>query len=364
MPQGDGARGKAKGRRRKKKGSAASHAVGEALSPNELRAMIVVNPVAGNGEVLEVWEELQETLRDLGLDFDYRITERRGHAVEIAADATGKGYGIVGAVGGDGTVFEIVNGIMSVDGDKRPALGVIPMGRCSDLCRTLDIPRDWRTAASLLVSGRRRLIDLGRMEYEEDGKAGTSYFANIAGLGFDGEVTERANEMPEKLSKVVGGIGTHLLSLLITYARYREKDIELHVDDRMYRVLATTVVVANCRFFGGKMCVAPDAVCDDGLFDVVVIGAGFGPPAVDLPADSQPPSHSRLERSLARARMAKNVPKIYRGTHVEDDSVMTVRGRKVRVVSDDRLVLQADGEVIGQAPFVAEVLPRSLEIIA
>lgn len=333
-------------------------------NPNEDRALLVVNPVAGTGGAVKIWEELQRTLKDLDLDFDYEFTERPEHAIEIAGEAAKRGYGIVVAVGGDGTIYEVTNGLMMAEREKRPALGVIPCGRGSDFCRTVEVPRDWREAASLLVSGKRRAIDVGRMEYNgKNGEIRTGYYANIAGLGFDGEVTERANNMPEKLAKVVGGIGTYLLSLLITYVTYQQKDVELHIDDERYRVLAATVVIANCKYFGGKMCVAPDAICDDGLFDVVIIGAGFGPPAIDIPPGTPPPTHSLLERVIAKVKMAKNVPAVYKGTHVNDESVMVMRGRKVKVISEDRLVLQADGEVIGEGPLTAEIVKGGIDII-
>jgi diacylglycerol kinase (ATP) len=354
---------KIRGRKKKSAKEAGKHP-SEPVNPNATRAMLVVNPVAGTGEVVKIWDEAQKTLRDLGLDFDYEFTERPEHAIEIAREAAVKGYGTVVAVGGDGTVFEVTNGLMAVDRASRPVLGIIPTGRGSDFCRTVEVPQDWLTACSWLVSGKKRTIDVGWMEYRAPDGVRTGYFANIAGLGFDGEVTERANNMPEGLAKAVGGIGTYLLSLVMTYASYKEKDVELHVDDEIYRVLATTCVIANCRFFGGKMCIAPDSVCDDGLFDIVILGAGYGKPTVDEPIGAMLPHHSILEKVAAKARMTLNVPRVYKGTHVNDDSVMVLRGRKVKVICEDRMVLQADGEVIGEGPFTAEVIQGALDIIA
>lgn len=351
--------------RRKRKGSARSRSAGAPPeNPLANRAMLVVNPVAGTGTATKIFEELQATMRDLGLDFDRKFTERRGHAVEIARDAARKGYGTVVVVGGDGTVHEAVNGLMTVERGARPALGIIPTGRDNDFCRTLGIPRDWQIAASLLASGKRRTIDAGWMEYDTPGGIRTGYFANVAGLGFDGEVTERANGFPDGLKKAVGGTGSYLMSIAVTLTKYREKDVELHVDEKVYRVLATNVVIANCRYLGGRMKIAPDAVPDDGLFDVVVVGAGFGPPLLDLPPDSPPPFHSRLERIGARARTAMNITRLFKGTHVDDPSVLVMRGSKVKVISDDRMVLQADGEVTGLGPFAAEVVPGALDVIA
>lgn len=334
------------------------------VSPNASRAFLVINPVAGNGAALRMWEGLQETLRDLGLHFDYRFSEHPGHAMELSRDAARDKFGMVVVVGGDGTIYEVTNGLMEAGRRSRPAVGVIPCGRGSDFCRTIGIPQEWQTAASLVMSGRRRKIDLGRMEYVAPGGTRTAYFANIAGLGFDGEVTERANNIPETISKAMGGIGTYLFSLVVTYARFKEKDVMLQLDDREIRVIATSVVVANCQYFGGNMRIAPDAEPDDGLFDVVVLGAGFGPPEIEVPAGQVPPEHNRLQRSLAKARMASNVPRVYKGTHIEDESVMVARARKVKVTSGDRMVLQADGEVIGVGPMSAEIVPGALDFIA
>jgi YegS/Rv2252/BmrU family lipid kinase len=332
-------------------------------NPNAGRAMLIVNPVAGAGAGLKMWDELQAALKDLALDYDHVFTERIGHAIELAKEAAESGYSTVVVVGGDGTIFEVTNGLMAVERPRRPVMGVIPCGRGSDYCRTLEIPQDWRIAASMLLSGKKRTVDVGWMEYvNHDGKPVEGYFANIAGLGFDGEVTERANNMPERTTKVLGG--TYLASLLITYARFREKDVELHIDSEAHRVLATTVVIANCQYFGGKMRIAPDAVCDDGLFDIVVIGSGFGSPVLDLPPESPVPEHSWLDRAMAKVKMAGNIPKIYKGSHVKIESVETWRGRKVKVLSDDRMVLQADGEVIGTGPFQAELIPDALDVIA
>jgi diacylglycerol kinase (ATP) len=350
--------------RKKKSEAAGGKGKPAPVSPNASRAMLIVNPVAGNGEAGTIWDELVTTLRDLGLDFDFKFTERPEHAIEIARDAAGDGYGTVVAVGGDGTVFEVTNGLMAVERDRRPKLGIIPTGRGSDLCRTLKVPRDWVTAASFLASGNSRTIDVGWMEYRAEDGVRTGYFVNIAGLGFDGEVTERANNMPEGFSKAVGGIGTYLLSLVVTYARYKDKDVELHVDGEVYHLLATTCVIANCKYFGGKMCIAPDAICDDGLFDIVIIGAGYGKPALDEPVGTPPPHHSAIEKGIAKVKMIRTIPAVYRGTHVDDESVMVLRGSKVKVVSKDRMVLQADGEVIGEGPFTAEIMKGALDIIA
>lgn len=336
----------------------------QAANPNAGRLMLIVNPAAGTGEVTRDWDSLLVILRDLRLDFDFKFTERPGHAVEIATEAAAAGYGTLVAVGGDGTVNEVVNGMMALEREARPRLGIIPMGRCSDLCRTLQIPMNWITAASFLASGKKRSIDVGWMEYVSMDGVRTGYFTNVAGLGFDGEVTELAGKMPDALTRTVGGFGAYLLSLLITYARYHAKDLELQADGEVYHLLAATCLVANCRYLGGKMCIAPDAECDDGLFDVIVIGAGYGKPTLDGPEGTPPPERSFIQKTVARLKMARNVPAVYRGTHVDDESVMVLRASRVKIVSKDRMVVQADGEVTGEGPFTAEIIPGAIDVIA
>ncbi len=327
-------------------------------------AMLIVNPVAAGGALEKTWEGICDTLRDLEFSFDNEFTESSWHAAEIARKAQEDGYRMVVAVGGDGTVHEVVNGLMS-EGKAKSTLGIIPVGRGSDFCRTMGIPADHKEACRKLVEGNERVIDLGWMEYldEKDGQRKEGYFNNIAGLGFDGEVTERANRMSPKVVRIIGGTLNYLSSLLVSFMKFREKDVELRVDDQALRAMATTVVVANCQYFGGNMRIAPDAVPDDGLFDVVIVGAGIGETILDLPKGQKPPEPTFIKRVKAKAKMMKNVPKLYKGTHINEPSVVVMRGKRVEVTSDDRMVIQADGEIPGVGPVIFEIRPAALKVI-
>jgi diacylglycerol kinase (ATP) len=349
---------------RKKKARGARPPGADEPGPNARRTLFVVNPSAGAGDGARIWDELVTTFRDLGVDFEFQLTEKPEHAIEIARKAAEEGFGTVVAVGGDGTVFEVTNGLMAVERSRRPRLGVIPTGRHNDLCRTLGIPLDRVTAASFLASGNKRTIDLGWIEYVASDGVRTAYFTNVAGLGFEGEVSKREEGLPERVARSLGATATRLFSTLVTFATYKDKDIDLTIDGEVRRVLATSCMVANGRYTGGKMCVAPEAAYDDGLFDVVVIGAGHGSPVIDVPEGSPAPSYSALQRGVAKAKAAIRLPAVYRGTHVEDESVMVLRGGKVKISSTDRMVLEADGEILGEGPLTAEVIARALDVIA
>ncbi|MBN1288705.1 MAG: diacylglycerol kinase family lipid kinase [Actinobacteria bacterium] len=327
------------------------------------KTMLIVNPKAGDGTPVRIWDELQIQLKAGGVDYDFVFTRFPGDAAGLAEKACSQGYGLVVAVGGDGTVYEVVNGLMAVPRKKRAVLGVIPCGKGGDFCRTVKIPQDVRSAVSLLSSGERSVIDAGRMSYRSNGNDRTGYFINITGLGFDAEVTDFANHVPDWIAATIGGTPVYLISLLVTYITYKERDIQLEIDGSRVRVVATSVIFANCQYFGGRMWIAPSAEPDDGLFEIVVLGAGYGDPIVDLPPGESVPPRSIGRRLLAKLRMLRNIPGVFKGKHVEDPSVIVLRGKSVKVTSADRLLVQSDGEVIGEAPFAAEVIPKAIELI-
>jgi len=301
---------------------------------------LIVNPVAANGTVGKRWPRIRDFLRAEGAEFDAVLTERPGHATELARQALAEGHRIIVAVGGDGTVNEVVNGLM-VEGavDPEVALGIIPGGTGADLARTLGIPRDDEGACRCLLRSRRRLIDLGEIICIREGQEARRYFANVAGLGFDGEVADLVNRNP--MTKALGGTIPYLICLFITLITYRNKNAEVSFDGQSLKGRATSVFVANGQYLAGGMHIAPHAAPDDGLFDVIVLG-DFG----------------KLE-------LAANVAKVYRGTHLTIPKVDEYRGvKEVRVEAQERMLIQADGELVGQAPTTFRIVPQALWVVA
>jgi YegS/Rv2252/BmrU family lipid kinase len=300
------------------------------------RSLLIVNPVAAGGKTGTVWPDVEKELRSLGLAFDYHFTEEPNHATVLAREGIEQGYETVVAVGGDGTINEVVNGLMPPGGDKAGAvLGIVITGRGSDLARTIGIPSDYGEACARLGGDRTMTVDLGLVTFHHEGEEKQRYFVNVGGGGFDGEVAHRANRAPN----FMGGTIPYLTSLVSTLFSYRNKAIELTLDDQEpIRKVINSVVVANCQFFGGGMRVAPDADPNDGLFDVIVIG------------------------DIDRIEYLMTVPKVYDGTHITHPQVDTYRARRVEIRSELPVLLQVEGEVCGQSPITFEIVPAALEI--
>jgi diacylglycerol kinase (ATP) len=300
------------------------------------RSLLIVNPVAAGGKTGKVWPDVENVLRSLGLTFDYRFTEEPNHATALAREGVDQGYETVVAVGGDGTINEVVNGLMPPGGDKAGAvLGIVITGRGSDLARTIGIPSDYREACARLGGDRTMTVDLGLVTFHQEGEEKQRYFVNVGGGGFDGEVAHRANRAPN----FMGGTIPYLTSLVSTLFSYRNKAVELTLDDQEpIRKVINSVVVANCQFFGGGMRVAPDADPNDGLFDVIVIG------------------------DIDKIEYLMTVPKVYDGTHITHPQVDTHRARRVEIRSELPVLLQVEGEVCGQSPLTFEIVPSALQI--
>ncbi len=300
------------------------------------RSLLIVNPVAAGGKTGKVWPDVENELHSLGLAFDHRFTEEPNHATALAREGVDQGYETVVAVGGDGTINEVVNGLMPRGGDKAGAvLGIVITGRGSDLARTIGIPSDYREACARLGGDRTMTVDLGLVTFHQEGEERQRYFVNVGGGGFDGEVAHRANRAPN----FMGGTIPYLTSLVSTLFSYRNKAVELTLDDQEpIRKVINSVVVANCQFFGGGMRVAPDADPNDGLFDVIVIG------------------------DIDKIEYLMTVPKVYDGTHITHPQVDTYRARRVEIHSELPVLLQVEGEVCGQSPITFEIIPSALQI--
>jgi diacylglycerol kinase (ATP) len=236
------------------------------------------------------------------------------------------------AVGGDGTVNEIANGIAGVRGVE---LAVIPRGTGWDFVRTYGIPRKLEDAIAVALNGRPREIDLGRVGYRSwEGGDGEAYFANIASAGMSGAIAQRAN----RTSKALGGKVSYFWATLAVFAGWQNSELTVEVDGERRQSHMHDVVVANGRYFGGGMMICPEAEPDDGMFEVLLIG------------------------DLTKWDLLTTLPKTYRGKHLPHPKAELLRGSNVFVDAPEPLPIELDGEQPGTTPARFEIVPRALRV--
>ncbi len=296
---------------------------------------MVLNPEAGGGRARRRWPRVSARLRELGLAFDQATTARAGDAAGIARRAAGEGRRLVVAAGGDGTLSEVVNGLLEAGDGRRPRLGFLPLGTGTDLCRTFGIPLDPLEAAAVLGAGATRRIDAGRVTCTGPAGPTTRYFVNIADAGIGGDVADLVN----RGFKVINGEITFSLAAVLTLLRWRNPRLRLDLDGEVLDVTAQQVVVANCQYYGGGMRIAPEAVPDDGLFDVVING------------------------DLGLVETLGLLGRVRTGTHMAHPKIELRRARRVEIRCDRRVGVDADGERPGDLPAVFEVVPGAIELL-
>ena len=313
------------------------------------RAHIIINPRAGRGAVERGWPEVRKVLDDAGIDHDVTVTERPGHGVLAARRAVDDGCTFVVAIGGDGTVHEVVNGLMGEEGPRNPAavLGVVAAGSGCDFVKTFGLPQASAAAAAHLIGenlwGK---IDVGRIRCTgRDGTPHTRWFVNIAEAGIGAEVVDAASRMP----KFLGG-SVYRLAALKAIATFKPRSARISMNGRTTRgkhredeTLAelerdgtfSMLVVANGQFFGGGMRVAPRATPGDGLFDVQI---SHGP----------------------RGEAVKAMQKMFKGEHIPSPHIAEYLATRVTVEGDTEILIEADGEVVGTTPATFDIIPDAI----
>ncbi len=297
----------------------------------------LVNPASDNGKTGRTWPQIAHEAAAAGLVGESFLSQRQGHLAELAEEAAQSGAQVIVAVGGDGTVNEVVQGLVPrhLRGESVPELAIIPRGTGTDFVRTFRIPSRLDQAIATALGGRIQQIDAGRVAYRAwDGSEQTAFFANVASAGMSGAVAQRANST----SKALGGKMSFLAATLAVFARWKAGQVALTVDSERRDGLMYDVLVANCRYLGGGMKMTPDARPDDGLFDVLVIG------------------------DITRTDLALTLPKVYRGTHLPHPKAELLRGKLVTVDADAPLPVELDGEQPGTTPVRFEIVPGALRL--
>jgi YegS/Rv2252/BmrU family lipid kinase len=290
-------------------------------------ASLIVNPAAGGGRAARVLPGVQRALAEHGVNFSTEATTDIDHARELARAAAVDGR-IAVSLGGDGLAGAVAGAIAGLPG---ALLGVLPGGRGNDLARVLGIPGAAAAACAVIAGGHEQDLDLG----EVNGRT----FIGIASAGFDSDANRIANEAPSRLGNLVYAYGA--LRALIAWhpARF---ELELAGEDGAIErrtFSGYSFAAANSKAYGGGMFIAPDARLDDGLLDIVI------------------------SEHVSKLRFLINLPKVFKGTHIENPEVHVLRTRELRVSADRPFTVYADGDPIAELPATISARPRALRVL-
>ena len=283
----------------------------------------IVNPASGRGKGLGVGRELEERLQYLNLDYQVLYTKAPGHAIELAQTAKEK-FECVVAVGGDGTLNEVVNGL----GQSGCTLGLLPVGSGNDFARAVLLETKLDVALNKLLRGRIRAVDLG--------KVNERYFHNGVGVGFDAHVVHTSLKV-----KRLRGNAIYLYSVLRTLFKYRPVSLAMEFNNQTHTSDYFMVTVGNGMSLGGGFYLTPDAQIDDGLFDLCLI------------------------QNMPMPSVLRNLLKVYSGKHKEDPRVEIVRTENLKIRSREPFAVHEDGELLGMdlTTLNVEIIPKALNVI-
>ena len=305
----------------------------------ESYAKVIVNPVAGSRSVGREWQRISRQLQKAGLSFDYEFTKHAGHAMEIARRSADSGYHCLVAVGGDGTVNEVANGILCSTRSGNVILGIVGMGTAHNIVLSLGIGKDYVKAFTLLTGKEGPLIDVGVVQCWNQGQKTERFFLNEASVGFSAEIVDDWKYLPTRFGHRLN-LALRTVSGFKALATYRNQVLSLHVGSKVESICCCGIVVANGRYLADGMQMAPHASLDDGLLDVVVVG------------------------DVTKSELLKIRPMLYNGSHIRHDKIRYYKTTTITIKSDEQLLVEADGELLGGVPASFWVIPSALTVVA
>ncbi len=294
-----------------------------------MKILMLVNPHAGRKRGEAAAEKALEIFTQQRVDVETVFSHAAGSLIEVAArEVKGNWDGIV-AVGGDGTLFEVINGMMSGDASLPIPLGIIPVGTGNSFSRDVPI-HSIEHAITTIVAGKTRKVDLGYCQAADR----SFYFVNILGFGFVADVAQKAS-----LYKKWGDL-SYVIGVFIITRKLKSYALDCEIDGQAFQFDNIFVEISNSMKTGGDMIMAPEAEIDDGLLDVVILN------------------------KVSRLRLLSALPKIFKGTHVRMQEVRTFKAAQMRFTPDGARILTPDGEIMGQTPITVSVVPRHLTVFA
>lgn len=302
--------------------------------------LVIINPNAGTKKGEKDWPKIAALLDTAGFDYTPLFTTHRNHAIELSSDHINRGFKKIIVVGGDGTLNEVVNGVLTQG--RYPGteilVGMIMVGTGNDWSRTFNIPGKYKKAIKVIRKHKTFLHDAGKVTYH-DKNPHTRYFINMAGLGYDGLVAHKTNQMKEKGR---GGTFAYLISLLLGLFEYSQSTLEIDIDgENIFTGKVFSMSVGICKYNGGGMMQCPYAIPDDGIFDITLI------------------------KSIHKYQALLHLKKLYSGHFEHLPFIQIHKGKVIRIRRKQgaSLKLESDGESLGHAPYDFEIIPRCLNMI-
>lgn len=290
-----------------------------------MKHLFIINPKAGKGKALEIIPEIKKIFKEIEGEFIIEITERPGHATELVENYVKEENYRVYAVGGDGTLNEVLNGMVN----SSSCLGVIPNGSGNDFVRSIYEKTAFKNMLKSTILGKTKQIDVVKIN--------DRYFINISSIGIDAEVVCNARKL-KSLPLISGGLA-YILGVFITIFKYKCRYIQLKIDDKEIESTITLLAMANGKYYGGGMKVAPYADLEDGILDLCIIN------------------------KLSRIRMLTLFPKLIKGNHEEIKEVSFYKGRKITLSSKEEIAVNIDGEIIKSQQIQCNIIPQGIKVI-
>ena len=307
-------------------------------------ALFIINPVSNRGATSKTWEAGRQKLVKAGVNFREHVTARPGEAIAVTRQAIRDGAQSVIAVGGDGTLNEVVNGYLDDAGralNPQACIGILPSGTGSDFRRSVGLTTGEDTIRAI-VESRSRMIDALHVEYQDrEGKSASRFAVNVVSFGLGGEVVGIVNAWRGRLPNWVGGRARFIAGAIRALGQFRSKRVKIVMDDApQIEIDSNLIIAANGRFAGSGMMFAPNAELDDGLMDII------------------------LTDCVTRLDVIKELPRIFRGAHLKNPKVREEKAHSITITTDEPLAVDIDGEGAGFTPAKLAVLPSALRLIA
>lgn len=287
-----------------------------------MRVLFILNPVSGKGRSVKTIPYIEDFSKKNGLDYKILQTQYPGHGTILAREGVQDSYDTIVAVGGDGTLLEVANGLA---GSSVP-LGVVPSGSGNDFSKSLNISDNVENALALLVKGTPRTIDVGILNQK--------IFLNVASIGFDAEIVRDI----ERIRRWIHGKAAYYLSVFVKFLSYRNKMIRFKIDGKEHNTKILLIAIANGKYYGGGMKVNPDGNLCDGLLDIIVI------------------------HRVPKYKIPLFFNRFIRGEHLSLPYVETYKCTSIEIESDSNLIINADGEIISSTPAKFEVSRLAMNV--